>query len=110
MKTKFTIYRVGEEPEQREVDIPRDPGYVALAGIIEPLLDGNYLERVAVLVDGKPTDMFVDEMGHLKNLPTNEAATGIYRALTMRLRPETNPETLHAIAGTAIVFHRRVWF
>lgn len=52
--------------------------------------------------------MFVDEMGALKRLPRNDAATKIYRNSFLSKRPDDDPEKLPLIAGPAVVFLRRV--
>jgi hypothetical protein len=61
-------------------------------------------------------DMFVSALGHLRlndddsdGVPFNPIATSIYRANLMRARPGTDPETVPAIVGTAVVFDRVVW-
>lgn len=122
MKTRITIMRPDQPHEGQEYDLPREPGYEKLKAIIEPLLDGGWMERVAVLADFaggthfQPTDMFVDENGHLKlpPLPRNEAATIIYRRATMLGRTSApkpaDPEQLPFIVGVAVLFDRRVWF
>jgi hypothetical protein len=126
MKTTITILRVGQPAEEREVEFkerdrsklaPGDdgPGYDQLRQLIEPLLDGEPLEHVGVLWEGKRRDMFVSELGHVTleargPLPRNEEATAIYRANWLRGHPETDPESLAFIAGTAILFDERVWF
>lgn len=120
MKTCICIMRPDQPHESRELDLPGKPGYAGLKDLLKPLLDGADLERVAVLADFsggtdyQPTDMFVDEMGTLKRLPRNEAATAIYRRATMMGRSGApkpkDPEDLPAIYGPAILFDRRVWF
>lgn len=118
--TRIRILRTDHPPIERTVELPAEPGYAALKALIEPLLDGAHLERVAVLddFDGgeafKPVDMFVDETGALKRLPRNEAATTIYRRATMLGRSGAlvprHPDQLPAIYGPAVLFERRVWF
>jgi hypothetical protein len=129
MKTAMLIFRVGSaEPERRELDLPKDPGYQRLKDLIEPLLRAEHggrdifsdIERVAVLYAGKPCDMFVAGNGRASFLPReewlprNEAATAIYRAANQAGRTAmpkaADPEELHSIAGTAILFDRPVWF
>jgi GNAT superfamily N-acetyltransferase len=110
VKTPYGIYLPGKaEPERRDVDWPHDPGYDRIRDLIRPLLDGGKLEHVTVLHNGKPADMFVDEDFQDKGLPRNDAATAIYRAYSLKCQPGTDPETLPAIAGPAIIFERRVW-
>lgn len=120
MKTRLLIMRPDQPHESREIDLPREPGYDALDKLLRPLLDDNHLERVAVLsdfaggTDYQPADMFVDEMGSVKALPRNEAATLIYRRATMLgrtgVKKPKDHEDLPAIYGPAILFDRRVWF
>lgn len=110
MKTTYHVLRVGKQLETASADLPEQPGYDKLRKLITPLLDGANLEHVAVLHDGKRTDMFVDDTGALKGLPLNPEATAIYRNNTMSQHPETDPESLPAIYGPAILFDRRVWF
>lgn len=115
MKTSYTIIRVGTEPEQVETELPDYPGYDKIKRIIGPLIGFEPLEHVAVLHDGERTDMFVSELGSLAlttrpPLPRNEAATAIYRNNWLTRNPGTDPESMPAIYGTAILFDRRVWF
>lgn len=111
MKTAYTIYRVGHASgEYHEIDWPEEPGYDKIKALIEPLLDDNPLEHVTVLYDGERADMFVDEMGAMKPLPVNERATVIYRTNWLTQHPKADPDSLPAIHGTAILFHRRVWY
>jgi len=109
MKTTITIYRPGAAPELRIEDMPEQPGYRAIAAYVEPLLDGANLERVNVLNDNRETDMFVDEMGQLKGLPRNDEATKVYRRIGLLRHPGIDPEMIPFIAGTAVLFHRKVW-
>jgi hypothetical protein len=113
------ILRVGEPAEVRVVWWPRreggGPGYHWLRTFVEPLLGHEPLEHVSVLWDNRQADMFVSELGrvHMTTrppLPRNEAATIIYRTAWLRREAETAPERLPWIAGTAVLFERRVWF
>ncbi|MGE4043411.1 MAG: hypothetical protein AB7F35_01065 [Acetobacteraceae bacterium] len=106
----YHIFRVGQHAETGSVEWPQQPEYHHIKELAMPLLGGAYPERVAVLFNGKPADMFVDEIGMLKGLPRNREATAIYRANRLTKHPDTDPETLPAIYGTAIVFDQRVWF
>ena len=109
--TKFYIYRPSTpEPEVSNADLPKEPGYARLREIMEPLLDGAMLEHVSVLFEDRRADMFVDEMGMIKELPRNDAATDIYRANWLKHHPDSNPDDSPAIYGAAIVFDRLVWF
>ncbi len=116
MMTAYTIFRADQEPEQAEADLPAQPGYAALAALIEPILDGAPLEHVAVLYEGERRDMFVDELGAVAlttrgPLPRNEAATTIYRNRWLSQHPGADPESIPAIYGTAVLFTgRQVWF
>lgn len=107
---KMTVYRPEELPQELEVDLPERPSILMLRQLIEPHLDGGDLERVLVFWEGQYTDMFVDGMGQLKDLPHNEAATEIYRNNTVVHRPGTDPDTLPDVVGPAVLMERRVWF
>jgi hypothetical protein len=111
------------------IDWDAGPGYDALKKFIVPELakhngrEGN-LERVAVLLTADvmisfkaltramPADMFVDDEGAVPDhgLPRNEQATAIYRNNWLTNNKGTDPETLPAIYGCAILFMGRVWF
>lgn len=108
--TRYVWLRPGRLPEPGYVTIPRAPGLAMLRELVEPKLDGARLEHVTVLYQDRRGDMFVDERSALRDLPRNEHATSIYRAATLRDRPETDPESLPAIYGPAVVFDRQVWF
>lgn len=108
--TKYTIYRPDGSSDDNTVDWPAAPKYDAIAALIRPLLMGANLEHVTVLHNGGRRDMFVDEMGAVKGLPRNEAATAIYRNNWLNHRHDADPESLPAIYGTAILFpHDIVW-
>ena len=116
MKTAYSIIPPEGEIAIWITDMAEQPGYRELAALIEPLLgDGEPLEHVNVLHEGKYHDMFVSEFGHMRlttrgPLPHNPRATAIYRANWLSQHPEIDPETMPTIAGTAVLFHRRVWF
>lgn len=111
MKTSIRIIKADGTEETRDLDWPEAPGYEAIRALVEPILGpGRFLERVAVLHEGERTDMCVDETGHLYGLPRNEKATAIYRANWLSQHPDCSPEALPWIAGTAVLFSRRVWF
>ena len=111
IRTEFRVYHAGvDEPLIQHADLAPEPTYFALRDIIKPLLNDADLEHVSVLFKGERADMFVDEIGLMKGLPRNDAATDIYRANTLARHPNTAPESLSYIAGTAILFMRRVWF
>lgn len=56
-------------------------------------------------------DLFVNEMGHVRQLQRNELATAIYRHNVLVHDPARNPipEALPWIAGPAVLFRERVW-
>lgn len=111
MQTTYTLIKHDGTREVVTVDLPKDPGYHALAEIIHPLLGpGRNLERVNVLHEGQYTDMFVDDSGMLHNLPVNEDATAIYRNNVLTHEPDTRAEDLDQIHGPAVLFSRKVWF
>ena len=107
--TSFSILRVGREPERREHDLPAAPGNATLRELLLPILEARYYEHVSVLHEGRAADMFVDEDG-ARSQPRNDPATAIYRASWLDRHPSTDPESLPAINGTAILFDRRFWF
>ena len=138
MKTTYTIYRHNGRSERGECDLATQPTYSKITALIEPILAAEFNQagkvaarmgvaaaqfkvfpehvRVIRSVDEpyrngeEYLDMFVDETGHAKDLPRNEAATAIYRANWLRQHPGTDPESLPFIAGPAVLFDRRVWF
>jgi hypothetical protein len=109
--TEYTIIRANGDEEVHTIELPEVPDYFQLKAIVQPIIgEHNDFERVAVLYQEQPTDMFVDELGVLKNLPRNERATAIYRNNWLKQKPGTHPETLPWIVGPAVLFSRRVWF
>lgn len=110
MKTGYTIYRPDGTSEDCEVDWPEAPSCDQINALVAPIV-GDSIEHVNVKHDGEHRDMFVDEMGHMRKEPgvRNEAATTIYRRAWLDLAPQTPPEDLSWIAGTAILFHRIIW-
>lgn len=110
MQTQMTILRPGKAAERSTVELPQEPGYFELQRIVEPHLDGYRLERVAVLFEGEPCDMFVGDESAVIPLDRNEEATAIYRANWLSQHPGCDPETIAAVYGPAVLFHRRVWF
>lgn len=103
----LAIYRADGTSEMREVEKPE--GYDAIRALVEPHLDGARMEHVTILLNGKRSDMFVDEFSRIHNLPRNEKATAIYRANWLSRYPETEPEEMPWIAGPAVVFSEMVW-
>lgn len=110
MKTEITVYSIGAEPVTSSVDWPDDPGYQRIKDFVTPLLNGGDLERVRVLHEGVYTDMFVDEDGIRKGLPINNAATPIYHANMLSRQADADTSDWPKVHGTAILFHRQVWF
>lgn len=108
--TRYVWLRPGVLPKPGTFTIPTRPGYALLRELIEPMLDDARLEHVAVLYQGRRGDMFVDEIGSLRDLPVNEHATAIYRAASITQSPGLDPDSLPAIHGPAVVFDRQVWF
>ena len=108
MQTAYQFIPVTGQPETFTAQLPKAPGYTELEKHIRPLI-GSDFERVAVIFNGKQTDMFVDDCGRLKALPLNRAATDIYRAGALLKEPTRRPETLAAIYGPAVLFARPVW-
>lgn len=88
----------------------KEPTLAEIKEVVVPLLGDAEMEHVYVLLDGKPTDMFVDELGVVKHLPRNDEATAIYRASWMQWHLESDPETLPAIHGVAVVFEKPIWY
>jgi hypothetical protein len=107
--------RPDEPNEGLTVDLAPNPEYEALRALLLPLLKCEFFEHVSVLSDFagglnfRRADMFVDEMGHPKNLPRNEAATLIYRRNALLNQGAKDPEILDWIAGPAVLFERAVW-
>ena len=113
--TPYQIIMPGDTVIARLEWWPAEPGYEAIRDLVEPLIGGEPLEHVSVLHNGQRRDMFVSELGqlaltHRGPLPRNERATEIYRANWLSRHRYCDPETLPWIAGTAVLFERRVWF
>ena len=111
METKITIlWTGGRAAEVRPVLIVDNPSVIDLQQIVRPILGTAEIEHVSCLYEGAQTDMFVDGDGVAKGLPLNRVATDIYRCAWMTRYPSTDPDTMPAIYGTAVLFGRRVWF
>lgn len=108
MKTTYTVLHEDGRKTRGGVDWPPCPGFDAIRRLVEPLIDGP-LEHVLVLHEGTRTDMFVDELGHIRTVPKrlNDAATAIYRAF--KVSRGAVADSLPTIVGTAVVFDRIVW-
>lgn len=109
MKIPYSIIYTDNNIKVCEIDWPAEPGYDRIAQLLEPILRGP-IEHVSVLHDHRPHDMFVHEEGRIIGLDRNERATKIYRAYSLSRQPDTEPEMLPHIAGTAVLFHQRIWF
>jgi hypothetical protein len=119
MTTTYTVYRTDGTVERGEVVWPLTPSLAQIKSLVEPMVGGP-MEHVRVLdprsveadqiTRADYLDMFVDELGHVRDIPKprNHAATGIYRANWLRAEGG-DPEDLHWIAGDAIVFDRQIW-
>ena len=119
MKTGYTILRSAKpmvcDREDSSIDWPDEPSYDTLIEFFRRAMgDQNaWMERVRVYWPTIPsrsfaiTDMIVDEEGMLKGLPVNMAATALYaqQSIVNGYRGQLSP-----ICGTAIVFHRPVFF
>lgn len=109
MRTYYVIIRANSEGQELTCDLPEQPSYDDIKRIVQPVLGPKrWMERVAVLHNGKACDMFVDECGAIDGLPPNPAATTVYRA--WRVSKGDNPNSLPMIYGDAVLFTRRVWF
>jgi len=112
-KPKGGLDAIDFQPDDFDLPLFPGPGLEAIKAVVMPALGaGAELERVRVLRNGRQADMFVDEIGgpQYNRRPRNEAATAIYRAATLRLRPALDPESLPAIYGVAVIFDDRIWF
>lgn len=102
----------GTESSVHMVDLAEKPTFDAIGTAVEPLLGFSMLdtERVNVFQAGSYTDLFVHDSGALLGLPRNERATAIYRHNVLAHEPGTDPESLPAIYGPAVLSSRRIWF
>lgn len=108
IKTPYTLIPPKGDQVEGVVEWPAEPTYELIKSIVEPYV-GDWMEHVYVFFDGKPTDMFVNENGHMRKLPYNIRATTIYRAASLKRFPHLDPNTLPIIVGPAVLFHRKVW-
>jgi hypothetical protein len=115
METKLLVLKPDESSETRTFELPERPAYREINGLMQLLIGCEHCEHVSVLADFngglafKRADMFVDEMGHDRGLPRNEAATIIYRRNALLYQNVKIAETLPWIAGPAVLFERIVW-
>jgi hypothetical protein len=111
LPTKYRVFIEAGTVTDHEILMEKKPVYEDLRSVVEPHLCGANLLHVLVLCPdtGNWTDMFIDDMGALKRLARNEAATRIYRNDFLSKNPNADPEQLQYIAGPAVVFLRPVW-
>jgi hypothetical protein len=95
---------------EETIEVPQAPNRDQLRALVEPLLDGQRLEHVAVLWDDKRCSMFVGETSTIDGLPFNAEATKVYRNNWMTRHPDADPDELPEIRGPAVLFDRNVWF
>lgn len=82
------------------------------AVVLQVITHASSIERVRVFFDDRYLDMFVDEMGAIKRLPRNDAATVIY---WNNMRAHALEEFAKAVGkhpciyGDAVLFLRPVW-
>jgi hypothetical protein len=109
--TKYRVFTEAGTVTDHEILMEKKPVYEDLRRVVEPHLNGARLMHVKVLCPelGQWTDMFIDDMGALKALPRNDAATKLYRTGFLAKNPNDDPEKLPYIAGPAVVFARLVW-
>lgn len=95
---------LGEVQEKSVLMQARRSNYDFLKHAMAGIFDEDF-EHVAVLFEGTRRDMFVGETSsingrHIRNV----RATEIYRNNTMTHHPGTDPESLPAISGPAVLF------
>jgi hypothetical protein len=106
----FRVLGVDGTVTEGTVTMSDPPAYAELKRVVEQHISGD-MEHVYVWNDRAPNargDMFCDEVGQLKGLPRNEAATAMYRRAWVQATGD-DPETLPWIAGPAVVFDEVVW-
>jgi hypothetical protein len=111
LPTKYRVFRETGTVTDHEILMEKKAVYDELRSLVEPHLNGARLLHVKVRCPelGLWTDMFIDDMGALKRLPRNEAATKLYRNGILLKKPNADPEELPYIAGPAVVFLRPIW-
>lgn len=106
------LHTTGRETRGRTT-VPADDkkAWVTIKALIQGVIGEDAdLEHVRVWEGDQYRDMFVDEIGAIKRLPLNKAATDLYRANALaHERPRPDPETMPAVHGDAIVFAQQVW-
>ena len=112
MRTTYQIIPPTGDIENCEVEWPRDPGLATISEIVMPVLTRARMhcnfEHVAVLHDGKPCSMFVDDEGLIRHQLINLRATEVYHAASKSRG--MNTRFAGRIHGIAILFDRNVWF
>jgi hypothetical protein len=119
METAYTVFYPDGRADRRTIDWPENPTLAQLKALIDPIVEGD-LEHVAVIDPAKVDDaeidpgedrrdLFVDELSVVRDKPRNDAATAIYRANWLRGNPDTDPQSLPWIGGTAVLFDRIIW-
>lgn len=115
MKTSYQVIGIDSIARVNSVDWPRQPSFSQIKEIVEPLIQTPgksqaYIEHVRVWHEGQYVSMFVDDMGALKKLPVNEAATLIYHAnLLEHGDADADTSNWAKIHGPAVLFDRNVW-
>ena len=105
---RYRVFGPGKSGSVHRVEMSRTPTVAEIKAALRPHLEGGTPEHVIVLLDGRPADMFVDEMATAKGLPRNEEATKVYRANWLK-RHRQDPETMPFIAGPAVLFEDLIW-
>jgi hypothetical protein len=116
METKLLVMAPGQPNERRTFELPEQPTAAELGELVTLLIPGcervEHFEVQADFNDGldfTTADMFADLERTQKRLPWNENATVILRRAAM-LQGAKDPRKLPWIAGSAVLFQRRVWF
>jgi hypothetical protein len=109
---KALVFTPGvQTPRGVEIPLAPVPDYEDFCEALEPFFPSALVsfQHISVWHDNHFCDMFVDDQGHRKHLHRNEGATAVYREATLQRCPGIPVETLDWIAGTAVLFPRRVW-
>jgi hypothetical protein len=117
--TRYTLYLPDGSVTEYRVMLAEVPDIEALKTVLQPHI-GEPIEHVTVLKPGSENaperaDMFVNEFSAVPRglrrepMQRNERATELYRAATLLHAPDTDPESMPAIYGPAVLFERIVW-
>jgi hypothetical protein len=110
-KTTYDVIQADGSVTSHVADLDDEPGYKAISKLVVPYLDGQNLEHVTVLWNGKYTDMFVGEFSAVVGWPVNERATEIYLNNIAVHDPDLYAQGGHPkIYGPVVVFSRRIWY